>query len=294
MKIVLIGCVQFSQAVLKTLISLDANVVGVITKEKSSFNNDFYDLSSTCKQNDIDCIYTKSANNEQTINWIKSKSIDIILCVGWSEILKKEILDIPNRGVIGFHPALLPQNRGRHPIIWALALGLDKTGSTFFFMKEEADNGDIISQKIIKIKQEDDAFSLYNTITKKALMQIENFLPKLEKNTLKTTAQDSTKASYWRKRDERDGKIDFRMSSQNIHNLVRALSNPYPGATIVINDTNFIVWKTNPIKDIRTNIEAEKILNIEDKIITVKTGDGAIELLKHNITVSLKVGQYIR
>ena len=57
---------------------------------------------------------------------------DLIICVGWSQILKSEILNIPKLGVIGFHPSKLPENRGKHPIIWSLVLGKKETASTFF------------------------------------------------------------------------------------------------------------------------------------------------------------------
>ena len=79
---------------------------------------------------------------------------------------------------MGYHPASLPENRGRHPIIWALALGLKKSASTFFFMEEGADDGDILSQKEFEILYEDDAKSLYEKVTDMALNQIEDFLPK--------------------------------------------------------------------------------------------------------------------
>jgi methionyl-tRNA formyltransferase len=62
-------------------------------------------------------------------------------CLGWSNLLKAEILKAAPLGVIGFHPAALPANRGRHPLIWALGLGLDETATTFFFMDKGADRG---------------------------------------------------------------------------------------------------------------------------------------------------------
>ena len=87
-------------------------------------------------------------------------------------------------GVLGFHPTKLPQNRGRHPIIWSLALGLKKSASTFFFMDEGADSGKILSQKNFEILDSDDAQSLYDKFVNIALLQIENFLPQLKKKNL--------------------------------------------------------------------------------------------------------------
>ena len=86
----------------------------------------------------------------------------------------EKILSKSPIGVIGFHPAALPANRGRHPIIWSLALGLKSTASTFFFMDKNVDSGDILSQASIKISDSDDARSLYDKVTKTALSQIES------------------------------------------------------------------------------------------------------------------------
>ena len=69
------------------------------------------------------------------------------MCVGWSKLIKKEILNIPKKGFIGYHPSLLPKNRGRHPLIWAKILGLKKTEATFFMLNDKAETGEIISQK---------------------------------------------------------------------------------------------------------------------------------------------------
>ena len=65
-------------------------------------------------------------------------------------------------GVLGYHPTKLPANRGRHPLIWSLVLGLKQSASTFFFLDQDADSGDIISQKDFEILNTDDALALYN------------------------------------------------------------------------------------------------------------------------------------
>ena len=181
MRIVFIGNVVFSKHMLEKLIDLNLNVVGVCTTKSSNFNNDFYDVGIIAKKHNIKVLYFKNINSENSISWIKQQAPDIIFCLGLSKILKFNILNIPPRGVVGFHPALIPSNRGRHPIIWALSLGLKKTGSTFFFMDEGADSGDIISQEEILISSIDNANSLYEKIIKTAKKQLEIFIPAIQK-----------------------------------------------------------------------------------------------------------------
>ena len=293
MKIVFIGTVEFSHKALEKIIDLNYDVVGVCTKQKSGFNSDFKDLSPICENNNIDYKYVKDINASDNIQWIKNLNPDIIFCFGWSSLIKKKLLNIAPMGVVGFHPAELPYNRGRHPLIWALALGLKRSASTFFFMKEGADDGDILSQEIFEITLKDDAKSLYSKVIKIALTQIETFLPKLEMKTFTRMKQDDTKANYWRKRGQKDGLIDFRMSSSSIYNLVRALSKPYVGAHLEYKDTNISIWKSEVVDFNEKNIESGKVLKIEGQHIIIKTYDGAIKLLEHEFIILPSVGEYL-
>ncbi|NRA87032.1 MAG: formyl transferase [Rhizobiales bacterium] len=293
MKIFFIGSVEFSLLALKKIIGLDVEVVGACIKQASPFNSDFADLTPLCKENNIPYQYVENINSADTLTWIKSLKPDIICCFGWSYLIKQELLNIPSIGVIGFHPTALPQNRGRHPVIWALALGLEKTASTFFFMDKGADSGDILSQEAITIDPQDDARDLYDKITEMGLLQIEKFIPTLNDSSYKRIVQDSSQANTWRKRGQKDGVIDFRLSSQSIYNLIRALTKPYVGAHLVYKDKNIIIWKSEIIVYQNKNIEAGKVLNIEGNTITIKTGDSAIRFLKHNFTTLPKKGEYL-
>jgi methionyl-tRNA formyltransferase len=233
MRIVFIGAVRFSRLALEQLIAMQAEIAGVCTLKKSSVNADHSDLSGLCEEAHIPCIYGPDINSEQTQRWIATKRPDVVFCFGWSWLLKKKVLQLPPLGVMGFHPTALPANRGRHPVIWTLVLGLDATASTFFFMGEGADDGDILSQEKIAIEPDDDAASLYERITSVALGQIRTFVPQSTSNSFRRVPQDRRHATTWRKRGRADGEIDWRMSSRSIHNLVRGLSKPYVGAHFV-------------------------------------------------------------
>ena len=124
LKIVYIGCVKFSAEILKEIISIGFKPHLIITKSKSSFNSDFFDLSKISNQYNLRSVYTDDINSQDMINIVKEIEPDLIFCFGWSSLIKKKILDIPKVGTIGFHPALIPENKGRHPIIWSLILGL--------------------------------------------------------------------------------------------------------------------------------------------------------------------------
>jgi methionyl-tRNA formyltransferase len=280
MRIVFIGAVEFSLRALEKVLSLNANVVGVCTLKTSSFNSDFVDLTVCSNKKNIPSIYVDDINSPTSLEWIANLNPDVVFCFGLSRLLKSGILNVAPMGVVGFHPAALPANRGRHPIIWALALGLTETASTFFFMNEGADSGDILSQSFIPINDYDDARSLYDKVVSKALDQIEEFLPKLIDKDYDRIAQDDSKSNTWRKRGREDGVIDWRMSATSIHNLVRALGKPYVGAEFHFNEVNYKVWKTEVIVNDVSNIEPGKVVDIDSSgFPVVKCGDKAIKLI---------------
>lgn len=295
MRLAFIGTVEFSKRALELLLDCDAvDVVGVVTLGESDFHSDFADLRPLAETRSIPCLLADQNDPSALAEWLGERAPEIVYCFGWSRLLPSQVLRVAPRGVVGFHPAALPQNRGRHPIIWALALGLDRTASTFFYMDEGADSGDILSQQAIIIEPEDDAGSLYQKVTATALDQIPRFTREIAEGGGIRVPQAHEAASYWRKRDARDGMIDWRMSMQAIDNLVRALARPYDGATTEFEGRQFRVWKVRPAGIGQPNDEPGKVLDADDGVLVVKCADGALLLTDHEIDQLPSVGQYLR
>jgi len=288
MRIFFIGAVKFSEAMLNILIEhKDAEIVGIATKSQSRFNADHVNLSFIAEENDIQYKYVKDINAPHILEWIESLNPEVIYCFGWSSLIKKELLNLSPLGVIGYHPAELPMNRGRHPLIWALVLGLERTGSTFFKMDEGADSGEILSQYFISIEREDYAADLYEKIIESAKIQVHKFTHQLAKREHLFIAQDHSKANLWRKRGMADGRIDFRMSSDSIYNLIRGLSKPYVGAHIDFQENEYKVWAAQTCDDLYPNFEPGKVLEIDSQgAIKVVTGSSSIWLVEHEIPSS--------
>ncbi len=295
MRILFIGTVAFSYDMLELLLKKGVNVVGIITREISYFHADFKNLMPLGKHYHIPVYYCKDVNCEEAIEWMCQRKPDIIFCFGWPYLLKSKVLSLASKGVLGYHPAELPMNRGRHPIIWALALGLKRTASTFFFMDEGADSGDIISQVRVAIKTEDDAQTLYRRLSNIASKQIVALLPILEKDRYVRKPQDRSKANLWRKRNEEDGLIDWRMSNTAIFNLVRALTHPYVGAHFYFNSNKIIVWRVKALKlnGFYNNIEPGKVLFIKKHGPVIKCGGGCVQLIEMQPLINLKPGTYL-
>lgn len=293
MNIVFIGTVDMSHAILEKLIQIGADISGVVTQKNPGPNSDHRDLVPLCQSNAIPWIHADQVPEKDLIDWITRLAPDMVFCFGWSFLLKQEIIDLPPQGILGFHPALLPRNRGRHPLIWTLALGCENAGSSFFFIDQGIDSGDIISQKKIPVAYGDTAKTLYKKIKVAALSQVGEFFPMLENNSFQRIVQDHTNATYWRKRSQQDGEIDFRMSSKAVYNLVRALTKPYPGAHLCFKGNQIKIWEVMEIQNGDSDIEAGKILKVSDEGIDVKCYTDAVRIIVHEFSDLPKPGEYL-
>jgi methionyl-tRNA formyltransferase len=299
MRIIFIGCVDFSSSLLdKVLALLDAEVVGVVTRTSSKFNADFCSLEAQAGQAGIPCFIDEGNRQADMAAWIAGLSPDVVYCFGWPYLLREDILKIPLLGVVGYHPTALPKNRGRHPIIWTLALGLTETASSFFFMDEGADTGDLLSQQKLDVGEDDDAETLYRRLKQVALRQVEAFTPLLASGCFTRVPQDSAQANYWRKRGRADGKIDWRMPARGIYNLVRALTKPYVGAHVEIDGQEIKVWRCGLVDDIYpeecvVNFEPGRVLAANAEWLDVRCGQGIVRLTKHEFQTLPQVGTYL-
>ena len=294
MRVCFIGCVASSLHALETLISLnEICLTGVLTRETSFYNSDYINLRPLCEEYRIPWAYTGSRIERESLAFLQGVNPDAIFCVGWSSLLPKEILDLAPLGVIGFHPSPLPIGRGRHPLIWPLVLGLPQTASTFFFMDEGADSGDIISQTPVAISNEDTAATLYDKIMRIAKKQLVDFVPDMARGNICRLPQDHSKASYWRKRNRCDGAIDFRMNADAVCNLVKALSSPYPGAHVLYKNQEIKIWKAEMVSYGEPYHEPGKILSVKGRELIIKCGSDAVLLRSHEIEDMPVTGEYL-
>lgn len=285
----MIGCVQFSCAMLEHLLTLDdAEVVGVVTRGSSTFNADFCSLEPVATRHGAPVFVDVRNRQQEMAGWIGGLAADVVYCFGWPYLLSEDVLGASTFGVVGYHPTELPLNRGRHPIIWALALGLERTASSFFRMDQGADSGDLLSQELVDITPEDDAGSLYERLIEVAKGQLGPMTAAIADGKIRPMPQDHSRATYWRKRSRDDGRIDWRMASTTLHDLVRALTRPYPGAHVEIDGEAYPVWRATVVdgeyrpSDVR-NLEPGRVLQADGARLDVRCGIGVLRLLEHGL-----------
>ena len=280
LNVAVIGSLQFTKILLSKVIIHPHKIRLIIGQKDGSFNNDFVDLTNFCNANDIRYVRTSNINQKKVLEELKIYKIDIIFCLGWSRRIEESILSSVKYGVIGYHPTVLPYNKGRHPIIWSLVLGLKQTGSTFFKMDKSFDTGDIISQEFIDISEKDKAWDLYKKLSKSASIQMGEILGCIVSNKLLPLRQN-TSENFWRKRTRVDGIIDWRMNSNNIVNLTRALSYLYPSAECIIRDKYVKIVAAEYLGNrVLENVEPGKVVEVnpETSQLIVKCADGCLRV----------------
>ena len=252
--------------------------------ERATFNADYADLAPTAERFGVPVHRIRNIKDPETIDLIRSLRPDVIFVFGWSQIVTKPVLDIPPLGCIGTHPALLPKNRGRHPLIWALVEGLTESGLTFFYLDEGADSGDILWQKPFPITIDDTARTLYDKIVVLGREAIREFLPLLANGTAPRIPQDDSKATYWRKRGESDGQVRWSGETMTAYNLIRALTHPYVGAHTYLDGRKVQVWRAELPEDVLPSNADDappgSVFRRHGGGIDVRTGDGYLTLVE--------------
>jgi len=179
----------------------------------------------------IPVITPDNPNSPEMVEQIRALQPDFYFSFYYREMLKRELLEIPKHGALNMHGSLLPKYRGRVPVNWAIIKGETETGSTLHYMTEKPDNGDIVAQQAVPILPNDTALEVFQKVTVAAEMALNQCLPDLLAGTAQAIKQDLSKGAYFGGRKAEDGVIDWSQDASCIHNLVRAVAPPYPGAT---------------------------------------------------------------
>jgi methionyl-tRNA formyltransferase len=217
---------------LSVLLAHGVDVALVVTHRDNPKENIWFDsVAALAALHGIPTITPDDPNVPEIIEQIRALQPDFFFSFYYREMLKKALLDIPARGALNMHGSLLPKYRGRVPVNWAIIRGETETGSTLHYMTEKPDNGDIVAQQAVPILPDDTALQVFQKVTVAAEMALNSCLSDLLAGRAQAVKQDLSKGGYFGGRKAEDGVIDWSRSARDIHNLVRAVAPPYPGAT---------------------------------------------------------------
>lgn len=248
MRTVLVGAVESTAVALRTMAEAGSpfNALVTLPPERLHQHSDSSDLGPTANELGTPVILTGNINEPETIQAIATFEPDVIFVIGWSQICKREFRDLARNGTIGYHPSALPENRGRAVIPWTILQGSTRTGSTLFWMDDGMDSGDIVYQELIPLEPRETATTLYA----KHMRALKSMLIRFEQtdpDRLPRDSQNHTRATYCSQRIPEDGRIDWSRSAEEIDKLVRATTDPYPGAFSTLDGKELAIWESEPI-----------------------------------------------
>ncbi|MFZ6031798.1 MAG: methionyl-tRNA formyltransferase [Melioribacter sp.] len=283
LRVISIGTTPMTRKVNNLLERMECvELIGVVNMIPERFysRSNFDPLFDFKSRRPSDIYYTDDINNKDTIEWIRNRKPDLIIQSGWSQIWKKEVLSIPSLFCLGIHAAPLPEGRGAAILNWKLIEGGGKWGNSLFIMEEKTDTGDILDFEPFELEERDDIRTAYLKADRTALKMLERTLPKILDGSFRRISQAGKKGSRYYRRTPKDGKMEFSWSAEKIHNYVRALTHPYPGAFFETNFGKVVVW-TSEIGEPRSEGIAGEILEIKKgKGILLQAGNGTTIWLK--------------
>jgi UDP-4-amino-4-deoxy-L-arabinose formyltransferase/UDP-glucuronic acid dehydrogenase (UDP-4-keto-hexauronic acid decarboxylating) len=266
------GCVG-----VQALLDAGFDIAAIFTHADNAQENAFFgSVARLAAERGIPVYAPDDVNHPLWVDRIAELKPDVIFSFYYRNLLGEAILNNARIGAFNLHGSLLPAYRGRAPLNWVLVNGETQTGVTLHRMISRADAGAIIAQRAVEIADADDALSLHRKLTESAKHLLEGALPTLKSGTFSETAQDESKASYVGRRTPEDGRLEWEKPAQTLHNLVRAVSDPWPGAFSFVGTHKFIVWKSRVRSDVAP-ARAGTVISVSPLIIAC--GEGALEVM---------------
>jgi methionyl-tRNA formyltransferase len=282
MKTVVFAYHDMGLAGLKALLRADYDIQCIISHEDDPKENCWFgSVRKWAEEQKIPVHCPANVNRPDWISRIAALRPEMIFSFYYRHMLNEDLLQIPARGAYNLHGSLLPTYRGRCPVNWVLVRGETRTGVTLHHMVAKADAGDIVGQRAVPIQRTDTALTLYHQMCVAAAELMDELLPLLNAGTAPRIPQDLSLGSYFGGRTPRDGRIDWRWSAETVYNLVRAVTEPYPGAFCSLPDgSELLIWWAVPEeKGVTAGIATPGKIRIEGDAVLLETGRGVIRLL---------------
>lgn len=278
MKAVLFGYHEMACTGLKALLDAGFTVSALFTHADPAPGSQFYgSVASLAARYNIPVFITEDVNTAEWQTRIASFEADYLFCFSYRQVLSEAILSSVKKGAYNVHAALLPAYRGRAHLNWVIIKGETQTGVTLHRMIKRPDAGPILAQKAVEIYPQDNALALHTRLVATTGEMLPDWLNALVAGQLTETPQDESAASCWGSRKPEDGEIHWQDSAINIHNLVRALDFPWPGAFSFTHKQRFTVWQTRVIDGDNTG-RAGDVVSVAPLII--RCGQGQLEIVQ--------------
>lgn len=278
MKVIVFAYHNMGIAGLDALLRHGYDIVAVFTHEDEPGENCWFgSVKNWADQRNIITFTIENINSSEWIDKIAAIKPDFIFSFYYRKMISNKILAIPKIGAFNLHGSLLPYYRGRCPVNWVIIKGEKLTGVSLHFMVDKPDAGDIVGQKEIPIASSDTARTLYDKLCQAATLLLDELLPQMKQGRIPRHKQDLAAGSYYGGRKPEDGRIDWNKPAEEIYNLIRGVTEPYPGAFALLDsDEKIIIWWAETL-DSEKDCPG-KLITVNKEIL-VQTAKNAIKLL---------------
>ena len=230
---------------LKTLLSGGVAVPLVVTVPDDPREQQWFaSVAATAADYGLDVVAPEDTHAPRLIRRISELQPDFVFSFYYRSMLGAPLLRAARRGALNMHGSLLPKYRGRAPVNWAILHGEHETGATLHYMVERADAGDIVDSQAVPILIDDDAREVFAKVTVAAETVLARSLPGLIAGTAPRRPQPIVAGQYFGRRRPEDGRIDWSRPALEIHNLVRAVAPPFPGAFGIVGGERWEIHRT--------------------------------------------------
>ena len=231
---------------LKALLGAGIQVDLVITHQDDPHENVWFgSVAKLCDDQKIPYITPNANQLMELIPQLQKLTPDYLFSFYYRHMIPAELLACAKIGALNMHGSLLPKFRGRAPVNWAILQGATETGATLHMMEVKPDAGDIVGQSAVSIGPNETATDVFGKVSRAAITVINQALPELIQGRIPRKPNNLAQGSYFGGRKPADGQILWHQTAQQVHNLVRAVAPPYPGAFTDWQGQRRIVARTN-------------------------------------------------
>ena len=283
MRTVIVGNRKLARHLLQQTITEGWNVVGALVPagELAAKQANFVSVSELVADTACKLHETEDINSTETLQWLKSVDPDLCLCGGWSQIIDEQVLDVPDRGFLGFHSSQLPKGRGGAPVNWSLIDGADEVWISLFYYEPGVDTGDVLAQGSVPVERRDDIATVFDALATEACRLTASVRGDLETGRVEAEPQSLSAATYRPRRQPQDGLIDWHREPVAQDDWIRAQTDPYPGAYSFYQGTKLTIWEADLLDlSARAAAPGEIIEIVPGSRIDVATGRGALRLTR--------------
>ena len=274
MKTVVFAYHDFGCTGIRALMAAGFEISAVFTHQDNPQERVYFEsVARLCAEHNIPSYVPDHLDHPLWRSHIEAIAPAFIFSFYYRDLIPQSILGLASKGSFNLHGSLLTRYRGRSPLNWVLVNGEKQTGVTLHHMVDKADAGDIVAQIPVAIDDHDNAPSLHQKLLHTAAQLLQRTLPLIAAGTAPMMPQDHSKASYVGRRTAADGAIDWNFPAAIVRNLIRAVTEPYPGAFTYTSDRKMIIWDAQ-VSSNQHGQPAGSILN--ENPLTIACGEDAL------------------